>query len=532
MRVLIVGGGSVGLSAALFLAHHGVPVVLVEASGGPSIHPRATGLGPRTMEFFRECGIGDAVNAAALDLGTASLGKITAVTLAAATFPAPAPAAGPAVAAGPARAPEPPVLNPYAAVSPATVRGLCPQHRLDPVLLHAARQRGAEVRYGSTLVSLAQDEHGVTATLEDGQQLPADYVIAADGVRSGLRDALGIATSGPGALGRPKMNILFRADLRPYTAGRSFVGCDITTPEAPGLLMTVDGTDEWIFHVEYEPGETFDDERCRAVVRAAVGDPALDVEVRSALPWRVRAQLADRFRAGRVFLVGDAARAVPPIGAFGMNTGIADAHNLAWKLAAVHVGAAAPSLLDSYEAERRPVAEFVLDQAMRRLRDPRLHWATGVEADAARAAAGVVAAPIVHLGYRYAAGAVVDPEPELPSTRDVAAVLDGAPGSRVPHVWTTGDGRRVSTVDLVAGRWTLFTTGPRWPVPASVQVYRLDSCPGLEPGGALLVRPDAVVAWRSRARPADPYTEVAQALTTITGRAPEGRSASEAGGIR
>ena len=529
MRVLIVGGGSVGLSAALFLAHHGVPVVLVEASGGPSIHPRATGLGPRTMEFFRECGIGDAVNAAALDLGTASLGKITAVTLATVTFPA---AAGPAAAAGPGRAAEPPVLNPYAAVSPATVRGLCPQHRLDPVLLHAARQRGAEVRYGSTLVGLAQDEHGITATLDDGQQLPADYVIAADGVRSGLRDALGIATSGPGALGRPKMNILFRADLRPYTAGRSFVGCDITTPEAPGLLMTVDGTDEWIFHVEYEPGEIFDDERCRAVVRAAVGDPALDVEVRSALPWRVRAQLADRFRAGRVFLVGDAARAVPPIGAFGMNTGIADAHNLAWKLAAVHAGAAAPSLLDSYEAERRPVAEFVLDQAMRRLRDPRLHWATGAEADAARAAAGVVAAPIVHLGYRYAAGAVVDPEPELPSTRDVAAVLDGAPGSRVPHVWTTGDGRRVSTVDLVAGRWTLFTTGPRWPVPASVQAYRLDSCPGLEPGGALLVRPDAVVAWRSRARPADPYTEVAQALTTITGRAPEGRSASEAGGIR
>jgi len=504
MSVLIVGGGSVGLSAALFLAHRGVPVVLVETREGPSIHPRATGLSPRTMEFFRECGIGDAVNAAALDLGAVSLGKVSAVTLATAAFPSP-------IAAAPA-------VNPYAAVSSATVRGLCPQHRLDPVLLDAARQRHARIRYGTTLAGLAQDEHGLTATLDAGEEVRVDYVIAADGARSGLRDALGIGTSGPGALGSPKMNILFRADLRRYTAGRSFAGCDITTPEAPGLLMTVDGADEWIYHVECEPGEVFDDDRCRAVVRAAVGNPTLAVEVRSALPWRVRAQLADRFRAGRVFLVGDAAHAVPPIGAFGMNTGIADAHNLAWKLAAVLTGEAAPVLLDSYEAERRPVAQFVLDQALRRLRDPRLHWATGPEADDARAAAGVVAAPIVQLGYRYASGAVIDPVPGLPSTRDVVAVLDGAPGSRVPHVWVDVDGRTASAVDLVAGRWTLFTAGPAWHVPAGVQVYSVASCPGVEAGGALLVRPDGVIAWRSLTRPGDPYAGVLDAVTCITGR--------------
>src|SRR5207249_11458154 len=128
-----------------------------------------------------------------------------------------------------------------------------------------------------------------------------------------------IGTTGPGALGQPLLNMLFRADLTPYTKGLHFANCTITTPEAPGMLVTVDGEKDWIFHTEFDGKDAFPPERCRALIRAAVGDPDLGVEVLSVLPWRVRGQLADRFRAGRVFLAGDAAHAIPPLGAFGAN---------------------------------------------------------------------------------------------------------------------------------------------------------------------------------------------------------------------
>jgi hypothetical protein len=267
------------------------------------------------------------------------------------------------------------------------------------------------------------------------------------------------------------------------------------------MLVTVDAEKDWIFHTELgdEPVDAFPPSRCAALIRAAVGVPDLAVEVLSVLPWRVRGLLADRFRAGRVFLAGDAAHAVPPLGAFGANTGIADAHNLAWKLAAVLDGAAGPALLDTYEAERRPVAALVLDQAVRRLADPRLHWEQGPAAAAARAAAGVVNAPVVHLGYRYDSAAVLGARPELPSTED--AVLDGTPGSRLPHAWLA-DG--LSTLDLVGSGLTLLTgPGGDWPRTGDYDVHVVEDedwlrTTGIAGGNAVLVRPDHFIAWRGR----------------------------------
>ncbi len=311
--VLIAGGGTVGLAAALFLAHHGVASLVVERQPGPSVHPRATGLGPRTVEFLRQAGLDEAVDAVAIDMSAGNLGKISAGTLAEADLPAVA-------AAGPAH----PQLGPRLTgrVSPGVLRGTCPQNRLDAVLLPAARGRGATVRYATRLVSFEQDDDGITALLDTGdapggsETVRADYLVAADGVRSGVRDALGIATSGPGELGSPMVNILFRADLTAYTHGHSFVTCDITHPDAPGLLVTVDGEKEWIFHAAYDPGagrgaDDFTPARCRALIRAAIGAPDLEVEVVSTLPWRPRGLLADHFRAGRVFLAGDAASRTP-----------------------------------------------------------------------------------------------------------------------------------------------------------------------------------------------------------------------------
>lgn len=511
--VLVVGGGSVGLLTAALLAHHGVPAVLVERRSGPSVHPRATGIGPRTVEILREIGLDTAVDAVSVDLRGAA-GKAVARTV---------------VEMGAGDVVTVPMLTPSAAeldTTPFRLRGVCAQDRLDAVVAADLTRRGADLRWSTRLVDITQDADGVDVELEgpDGRySMRCARVVAADGTHSAVRTALGVGTSGAGDLGKSMINILFRADLRPHLRGMSFATCTITTPEAPGLLATVDGAMDWVFHVACdidggERPEDFTHERCVAVVRAAVGDPDLDVEVRSVLPWRPRSALADRFAVGRVFLVGDAAHTVSPMGAFGLNTGAADAHNLAWKLAAVHHGEAGARLLDTYAEEREPVAAATLDQAMRRLADPELHWGRGPEADAARAAAGVWAAPVVHLGQRYGSAAVVDPRPELPSTVDLAVVLDGAPGSRVPHAWVDG----VSTLDLVASRWTLLVgpAGHRWLAAAAclgLPAHRVFA-PWLSDDGALLVRPDAIVAMRATAPVPDPAQFLADVLDHVLAR--------------
>jgi hypothetical protein len=343
------------------------------------------------------------------------------------------------------------------------------------------------------------------------------------------------------------INMLFRSDLGAYTRGASFVTCNIDNPQVRGMLVTVDGLEDWILHTAYDPdaGETAEDftpERCRTLIRAAIGDTELDVEVRSVLPWRPRGEIADRFADGRVFLVGDAAHAVSPIGAFGLNTGIADAHNLAWKLAAVLGGTAGRSLLDTYEAERHPVAAWTLDQALRRAVDARLHWETGPAADAARAAAGVAHAPVVHMAYRYDSAAVIDPQPDLPSMVAVELGFDGAPGSRVPHLWLDRDGERISTLDLVQSRFTLLTGagGEEW-IHAAGEVStglgvdlgahriapgtalsdpngRWPQVAGLTDGGALLIRPDGYVAWRAPAATPRPAAALSGVLEGVLAR--------------
>lgn len=535
--VLVAGGSTVGLFTAAFLSRAGVRTLVAERHPAPLAHPRAMGVGPRTVELLRAAGIADAVDAVCMDMSGGNLQKFATPTLAEADLPALSRQA-------------PPRTDEFRHLTPQTLRGTCPQGRLDEVVIDRARRSGAEIEFSTELLSFEQDDDGVTAHLTgpDGPyEVRARYLVAADGARSGVRQALGIDTAGPGTLGDPLVSVLFRADLDELTGGQPFVVCDITTPEAPGGLLPVDGKREWIYVTRYSPAagqaaEDFTPDRCRALIRAAVGRADLPVEVVSVLPWQARGALAERFRSGRVFLAGDAAHVIPPVGAFGMNTGVADAHNLAWKLVHVLGGHAGPGLLDTYEAERLPVARTALRQSMLRLEDPSLHWGTGDEGRRRRAEAGALNAPVVHLGYRYDSAAVLDAVPELPSHEDVEQDLDGSPGSRLPHRWLTRAGERISTLDLVDSRFTLLA-GPQggpWlealdkvaaPLGVPVDGHRIGggaevadpdsgwpAGAGIEESGAVLVRPDGFVGWRARSLDGAPAELLEAALSALLAR--------------
>ncbi|WP_269858985.1 FAD-dependent monooxygenase [Streptomyces sp. RPT161] len=507
LPVLIAGGGTVGLATAVFLGHHGVPSLVVERRTAPSNHPRALGLSPRTLEFFREVGLREEL--ATVAVRSADLWRAEARTVAEVDR-SQTPSASP-------------ILPAFSAVSPEAPSGHYPQDRIDTVLVPAARERGATVDFGVEVVGVDQDADMVSVTLSDGRVLSADYLVGADGARSSVRTALGIGTTGPGAIGDVTLNILFNADLVGHFGSMPTM-TRIHHPDAAGILLAV-GERRWVLHVRIPADETPSEERCAQAVRTAIGAD-VPVEIVSVLPWRATVRMAERFRSGRAFLVGDAARAVSPLGAFGLNTGLADAHNLAWKLAMVMAGQAGDRLLDSYHEERHAVAELVTKQARLRWENPRLHWDPTAVAE--RRAVGAWNGPLVTMGYRYASSAVIDPVVDVPSTEDLAASLDGAPGSRIPHGWL--EGTDVSTVDLNESRFAVLAgpAGEDWCEAArkvgaargmDLRAVRLDArgaaAVRLEDDGVMLLRPDGFIAWRTRQ--SANATVLDGVLTSVTG---------------
>src|SRR5436190_8730655 len=371
--VLIVGGGPVGLSAALFLARHGVHCVLVERHEGTSLVPRATGVHVRTLELFRVAGVEAGVRAVGRELVVPNDPTSTVSEGAGGAIPRIILRATTLADIDNAIVLESPEMQP-SEISPCPPIW-CGQDLYEPLLVDAARAAGADVRFGTVLASFEPDADGVTAVLEDRasgtrRTVRASYLIAADGVKSPIREQLGIGRTGEGSAGHA-MSILFHADLDPVLHGRRFIICYLANREAPGVLVSLDGDSRWVLAVRFEPEkgekpEDFTPERSVAAIRAAAGKPDLDVSLQAAFPWEAAHLVADRYRSGRVFLAGDAAHVHPPAGGFGSNTGIQDAHNLAWKLAAVLGGWAGPGLLASYDLERRPVAEATSARASAR----------------------------------------------------------------------------------------------------------------------------------------------------------------------
>lgn len=529
--VLIVGGSLIGLSTALFLAWRGVPTMLVERHAGISPFVRAGGFNPRTMEIYRSVGIEPAIRQAEPEglqnfmilrvesLAGKELGSYTQSVKDLETPVSPVPGC------------------------------LITQNLLEPILRAEAERLGGDLRFNTQLVSSAQDAEGVSAVIRNllsGEErtVRARYLVAADGNDSPLRSQLGIKVHGPGTLSN-QMFMLFNADLRHALRGRPVLFCYVSNPEVPqGVIGAGPDGLSGILSFSYYPekGESeadFAGARGVELVRKAAGEPDLAVEIVSLRTWEMAAFVAERFQNGRIFFAGDSAHVMPPTGGFGANTGIADAQNLAWKLALVLKGQAGPQLLESYEAERRPAGQFTVDQA----------FGNFIERMAPQRAAQGDKPKVDHytvvFGYRYLSAAIISSAQENTVqeefTYEDPNAPSGRPGFRAPHIVLERDGKRLSTLDLFGRNFVLLTgsDGLVWRDAAhkavqalglELDVYRIGEAGdfvdeggtlltsyGISSSGATLVRPDGFVAWRTSEQGEHPAQTLKQALEQVLG---------------
>jgi putative polyketide hydroxylase len=316
----------------------------------------------------------------------------------------------------------------------------CPQTLIEPLLRGALEQRGGDARFGHELLCFEQDSGGVHAIIRDAagreSRIDAEYMFAADGGRSEVRRRLGIKRHGLDA-DRHYLNIHFTCDLASDLVGRTFSQCEVENEAVSGTFAAMNNTTEWCFHLRYDPAtvapEVCSDAELERLLHVAIGtERPITIHHRS--PWNTRIRVADRYRDGRVYLMGDAAHAMAPFGGMNANTGIQDAHNLAWKVAQAWRGDTNPDLLDSYDAERIPVAERNAFQS--RLRtdfDARFGIRTVANAELF---AEMIDYDEAQMRYRY-------------GDDDTVSVLQGQPGTRFPHAWINHQGERRSTLDLV-----------------------------------------------------------------------------------
>jgi 2-polyprenyl-6-methoxyphenol hydroxylase-like FAD-dependent oxidoreductase len=538
--VLIVGGGPVGLAMAGDLGWRGIPCVLIEKTDGRVTQPRMDMVHVRTMEFCRRWGIVGWVEAAGYNRDYPQDNAwVTSLAdgyeLGREPFPSP-------------REEKPPPQSPQK-------RERCPQNFFDPVLARfAGTFAHVTRRYLTELVDLSEHRDGVTAQVIDHvtgayETIEAQYLVACDGAGGPCRERLGIALAGNPVL-TYTTNVIFRCpgfeklhSLKP--AYRFiFIGPDGTF----ATIVAIDGHDHWRFSLvgsrEYRKLTEAD---LRAAIEHAVGC-SFAFDILSILSWTRRELIADRYGTNRIFLVGDSAHQLSPTGGFGMNTGIQEAIDLAWKLAARLSGWGGDTLLASYEKERRPVAARNVEEAAGNLarmlstredRPPPEIFQPGPAGDAARRVFGAKFTAVmrrewftlgIQLGYRYENSPICVPDGTPAPPQETANYLQTArPGHRAPHLWLAP---KQSTLDLFGRGFVLLRLGAEpidaaplvktateRQVPLTLHDIRDEEAAALYQRRLVLVRPDGHVAWRGDMVPAEP----AELIDKVRGQAQRGQ---------
>ncbi len=531
-QVLVAGGSLVGLSTSVLLASYGVPHLVVESHPGTAIHPRAASFHQRTMEVFRSVGLQREVEEdAAREFRQG--GAIVAVES----------LSGKELAYF------------YRSYNDG-VEGLSPTDRLfitqvglEPILRQRASDLGAEHLFGTDLVSFeTRDDHIVSVVRPHGggpeEVVICDYLVAADGAHSAVREQLGIPMTGRGSFA-DCVTIYFKADVNPLMGDRNLSVVYVNHPELTGFFrfsITGDSGFLAVFATlgpggarNTHVGEGISDDQCVELVRTALGSASgLPVDIESVQRWSAMAATAGCFQSGRVFLAGDAAHVMPPTGGFGGNTGVADAHNLAWKLAFASRGIAGPGLLDTYGAERQPISALTVEQAYTR-------YALRVDPSLPR---DDLMPPLddaaIELGAIYRSSAVqpdLAPEQQL----DDPHARTWAVGARVPHVPLTDNGSQISTLDAADRGFALLVdhghdlwqraageAGESLGVAVAVKPIDPGSLPepaeppaeAAGPGwtGAALIRPDGVIAWKPQVPAAEAAGQLAAVMAGLLSR--------------
>jgi putative polyketide hydroxylase len=547
-EVVVVGAGPVGLVSAIQLGRAGIETLLLERRATFSTHPKSGGIHARTMEIYRQLGISDLIQENGRSSnGVLTLGWMTSLN-------------GIEIGSISIGATEE-ERDRFRAWSPETMVS-CTQDIYEPILGEVVgRYPSVSLRMASEATSLAQDDDWVTIGYSDaeGEKVArARYMIGADGVRSPVRRRLGIGESGVEPLGN-SINVVFDADLEPYRAGRDYGLFWVLNAKTHGAFGSRKSGNYWSYNFTVPAGgdpASYTPEHCIEIIRAAIGVPDVPIRIVSTLHWKLEQAVTDQWRAGRVFLAGDASHRFPPHGGFGMNSGVQDSHNLVWKLIARLRWGAGDKLLDSYEVERKPIAEQNGEQCL--LNTRRLASVGGPLKDAAALAAidrpegealrekirtslpaqrEQILSQGQQFGQIYRSGALIDDGTPREESTVSTYCPSGHPGARAPHFWLA-DGR--STIDLYDGGFVLFVArdGQPWLGAAASVATAIDvplsafhiGGPGcdLRPGGpqwedlvgvsaegALLIRPDGYVAARWTALPDDPASALKGALEVL-----------------
>lgn len=593
--VLVVGAGGCGLNLSIFLGDMGVDFITVERNTQLANLPKAHYLNQRTMEILRQHGVADDIYA----MGTPpdNMSRAMWLTTLGGDGPFDRKVIFEMDGIGGTGNSQRAIYDRDSACRSANL----PLIRSEPIFKrHADARAAGRLRFGHEMRAFKQDAEGITATiceLASGEEFEvrAKYLVGADGGRC-IGKTLGNKMVGPSGLAK-NVTVHFTADLSKVLLDdrvmlHFFVHPTRRGPLASGALVPAGGDDakwgrhskEWIFHFMVAPDDPtrFDEPTVIGQIRELLKLPELQMQVHKISHWMIEAVLAEKYRIGRILMAGDSVHRHPPASGLGLNTGIQDAHNLAWKLALVTRGIAGDALLDSYEQERRPIGSFNVAWALSSYWNHLLsaasifaiHPANVYEAvgqpDEDNEISGLFADTPdgrmrrarmkdvfnthriemfdhdVELGFVYERGALVadgTPAPErdpwgceyTPTTR---------PGHRLPHAWLEMNGQRISTHDLLDDKASFVlianAKGQAWGKAAASVAAALGvplRCIRVAPdgealdtdhswaalsqvgdSGAVLVRPDGMVAWRSKGLPSDPSATLRDALSKILGR--------------